>query len=1559
MINEEGTNTPQAILVDALANEVLTSIEIAESSLLNWGFIPVANKLDQQFQELISRLSVPGQALWVQAQEEGISAVDVFRNLVERKLLFKNKEEAYRSRFTEAIRLLALLRQRFSDEDWQSAPKLVSDFKIQLQRRRYPKRDIDPAWLQQQLQAEGVRPLQREAVAALLTNPDGSELRLAAFQQEAIAQQFRNLQERGDRGMVIGAGTGAGKTKAFYIPALSEIAATITADRWVRAIAIYPRVELLKDQLSEALSETAKLSSYLKNHNRRQIVLGAYFGDTPASAHMLLHGSRGWKQVGRQNDYVCPFLNCPEPACNASALLWDKADVEQEAAENRREVYGRFARLRCHSCGFEVGSDRLLLTREHMRRQPPDLLFTTTEMLNRRLSNAREHALFGVAAANPPRLMLLDEIHTYEGITGAQVAYLLRRWRHARGGKQGLSVVGLSATLAQAEEFFAKLTGVPQHQVRYIYPREADLVEEGIEYNLVIKGDPVSGTSLLSTSVQTAMLLGRIMDPAHKPVSKGAYGQRLFAFTDKLDVINRWYHTEIDAETRKRLSKYRELSPKLDRAAKQKRQDEGQSWWVCERIGHNLQDPLRLGLTSSQHRGVAAEADLVIATATLEVGYNDPTVGAVLQHKAPRSLASFLQRKGRAGRTRGMRPWMVVVTSAYGRDRWAFQHIENLFTPHLEPLSLPIENYYVRKIQATFALMDWLSHVAGQDDNVWSLLSSEDRGQKPALNAGRARIRSLLQSLLDGTRLPEFSQYLRQALGLQDDARALVAILWGDPRPLLLEVIPTVLRQLEGNWQSLAEGTEVPWTDAISGQPMPDFVPATLFTDLNLPEIRLHVPNPPSDPTKGNHTSGMSKANTPMNQAPAQQDEPLDEYLPLGPALIEFAPGNVSKRYASKYRTTEAHWLEIPEQAEGPDSTLSLEALQIERDIMALPVAVDGVEYQVFRPRAYSLSHVPTKVKSTSTARLRWRSFFTEGLSHASSPEAQAESKREGRTLLALVPSSPWNELVQTVSSYTQVNGSWVDVTRLAVGVQLDTRLASGAERRYELRFVESARPAALGFTTAADALAFRATPFDVRCVVEHPSWPDLYGHLNSEYFLYKIQQDDGLRSLNLSTFVLRWLWELERSMLIAVAVATQCTLPEAADRVDQDRERIAERTMKVIFQSQQGDIDGDEDEDGAGRLHQKLRQLISNPLVIAALRQGERVLWEFDVDDLSPWLETCYRSSLGAALFTALGRLIPDLDTDELVMDIQDDTIWISETTSGGVGLVSRIAEALSLRPRDFELQLMDTVQNCDREQTALQLEAVAGIISGQGPALAEALGKIREASDLPTQTKTRLMLMRALEEHGIPATRDLIVAMNAKILRPNSGPDSDDLIATLVRCWSEQEQRIGTSIDLRVMAVAAQGIPEIKQKLDQVLRRIGGSKLPDESQIFNLLQSMLWLTCHDSCPDCIETWQPYQEYPHPSRALLRMLLRPQERPIQFGEDGWLDLIQQQLSYLFHTQVECEQDALEQCKLSLLDLLVTPVEVGYQLLYPMIERIGRAERRWRIDLVIAEMVRG
>ena len=102
-------------------------------------------------------------------------------------------------------------------------------------------------------------------------------------------------------------------------------------------------------------------------------------------------------------------------------------------------------------------------------------------------------------------------------------------------------------------------------------------------------------------------------------------------------------------------------------------------------------------------------------------------MGAILQHKAPHDAAQFLQRRGRAGRDPNMRPWTVVVLSGWGRDRRAWQLYEDLFDPEIQARSLPLTNRYVVRMQAVYALMDWLGGQLsrlGRGKSVWADLAA-------------------------------------------------------------------------------------------------------------------------------------------------------------------------------------------------------------------------------------------------------------------------------------------------------------------------------------------------------------------------------------------------------------------------------------------------------------------------------------------------------------------------------------------------------------------------------------------------------------------------------------------------------------------------------------------------------------------------------------------------------------------------------------------------------------------------------------------------------------------
>ena len=116
----------------------------------------------------------------------------------------------------------------------------------------------------------------QDALKALLSNTENTKIfELSGFQVRSLE---RILFTEGENGTVITAGTGSGKTLGFYLPALLQIANLIDSSNWVKALAVYPRRELLKDQMLEAYKLARKLDNILISSGKRKIRIGAFFG---------------------------------------------------------------------------------------------------------------------------------------------------------------------------------------------------------------------------------------------------------------------------------------------------------------------------------------------------------------------------------------------------------------------------------------------------------------------------------------------------------------------------------------------------------------------------------------------------------------------------------------------------------------------------------------------------------------------------------------------------------------------------------------------------------------------------------------------------------------------------------------------------------------------------------------------------------------------------------------------------------------------------------------------------------------------------------------------------------------------------------------------------------------------------------------------------------------------------------------------------------------------------------------------------------------------------------
>ncbi|MDP3841300.1 MAG: protein DpdJ [Oxalobacteraceae bacterium] len=1466
----------------------------------------------------------------------------------------------YRTRMAEGIRLFARLRQLFPRQhegaDWVNGATLVADYRLLWRPRKYPARDLTPSDAYGVIASHVTDPRIIAAIERWLKEGDPN-WRFARFQINASARILDGLATRSPRGTFVAAGTGSGKTLAFYLPALAWLSVERKEQprsRGVRVLALYPRNELLKDQLAEVYCQARKYDHELGRVGAT-LSVGVLFGDTPFNVAKIA-------QEWRKTRGCCPFFRCPN--CNGELHLQNHLVAEADA------------RLACRSCGTTVDSRQLRFTRKAMMDSPPDILFTSVEMMNQRIADSSMRHLFGVGprAERTPALMLLDEVHLYTGTFGAQVAHLLRRWSYLT--RRQTQFVGLSATISEGAAFFASLVGLDPSVVEEIAPSEDQMVSEGAEYMLALRGDPVSQAALLSTSIQSLMLASRLLDRREQfGMDKRPFaGWRSFAFTDQLDATNRLFYDLRDAEG---------LTPQghpatlrapngglafLRRSdADLRRYDCGQDWRMLENNGHVLTTRHRVERTTSLDAGVSHDAEIVIATAALEVGYDDPAVGVVLQHKAPRDMAQFLQRKGRAGRTRHMRPWTIMVLSDYGRDRLAYQAYEQFFDPELPPRELPLANRYIRRMQATYALIDYLgvdmqageptgsvwrdlaeptvqsfeywSGVALNElkalrpnfpltPELWKSYSSRVLNLAPEKNKWvgknwlqadirRRHLVSRLADLLkDPNRTEELARHLSHALVLpREDVDML---LWDHPRPLLLTAIPTALRRLATNWRA----HDAPLADRAARHPLPEFIPSTLFSDLALPEVQL---------LGGRYD---------------------DVALPVLQAMSEMAPGKVSRRF------DDALWL-------GPTETeliAELDAGTKARDVDVDPwyqldpqLSFHRIEdgqvmlCDAWRPRALNLAGTPQspELRDTSNARLSWRS--------------QLFGRRVGNAFEAPVDRVGIARLVHKVVVHTHASQSAATVRRYAVASNVGLRVKRGGkivDHHAHWRFTKDGRPCGIGFEIEADALCFvmnlPASPSDALRAAD----PAIQHAARTARFQWEAQYGPSLVGAADNIFLRNWLAQVFQVAAVTLVQERTCLLDEAITQLMSPVGiEYLENVLVTIFQSPDvPDDDGPINSDREPRLRKKLLASladIGNRHALAALA-NRTLTGPIDVswDD---WLRRAQMQTFAAALLDAIQQACPQVDLDDLVVDTdpgarEDGTLrpnpelWISEFNPGGNGLIEQVVEVIATHPDHFYRRIEAALTPSEFELIDLQLREYVQHLGSPSPDAdwVVCTQAVRDASSSGEAQAALARLRQFLAERGHAVFHGYVSALSNRLLRPNSPSELDVLLVELLDAWNRLEARVGIEVEARVMCA----VFSRNARLDDALAR-AGFVLPNhqiETWRFSVLLGILWARGHALRTHALPVSERFADTPMVTdRLFLAPWLSKAAEPIDGKASDAFDELHRRLRSLGEAVVSLPPDA------ALLNRTMefaatVPVQLEYLNVYPRLTAVVRGQ---------------
>ena len=109
-----------------------------------------------------------------------------------------------------------------------------------------------------------------------------------------------------------------------------------------------------------------------------------------------------------------------------------------------------------------MGADHLIENREVLREHPPDILLTNYKMLDLLLTRPVDFPLWRHNASGVLRFLVVDELHTFDGAQGTDLACLIRRLRARLQADDGLVCAGTSATIGGGEDRTAILDYVSE-----------------------------------------------------------------------------------------------------------------------------------------------------------------------------------------------------------------------------------------------------------------------------------------------------------------------------------------------------------------------------------------------------------------------------------------------------------------------------------------------------------------------------------------------------------------------------------------------------------------------------------------------------------------------------------------------------------------------------------------------------------------------------------------------------------------------------------------------------------------------------------------------------------------------------------------------------------------------------------------------------------------------------------------------------------------------------------------------------------------------------------------
>lgn len=695
--------------------------------------------------------------------------------------------------------------------------------------------------------------------------------------------------------------------------------------------------------------------------------------------------------------------------------------------------------------------------------------------------------------------------------------------------------------------------------------------------------------------------------------------------------------------------------------------------------------------------------------------------------------------------------------------------------------------------------------------------------------------------------------------------------------------------------------------------------------------------------------------------------------MPILQALNQFVPGRVTRRFAYE-RGALSHW--VPVDPAFPEQHRRISDYALEHEFVGsftgtLNDRVGGPSLLVFRPWTIRLERAArTDALPSSNARLLW----------------QSDIAVNGDALSVPVPiRSEWRRHIKAIDFHLHRFRSSISVRRFAATAQANVRTLQD-DFPVTLHFdSDDGRPGAVGFELEVDGF---------RLDVAFPKAVDFSGEslpsgvLATSKLAYMrdlIRLDHELPD-DLNVFQRDWLIQFLFSALFSDAANNDRPLADTIAELlhDDQIEDVFRSVMDEVFGAipttlpdtdDTENSDTDEDQEvgrpgastavGGGRLQQALMLQLARPIVRERLRAHATQLVAVNATAFNSWLRRMLLETLGEAMLQACVASAPRQATvDNLLVDIRDDaaseiaSVWISETTLGGAGVLEAFADRFASEPRLFFFALEAALVPTDLELVDGGLREILELCLDD-PVIAEQVARLRATNSHGERSILWQALSHQLAQRGgIDLSHALSVSLNSRLLRAGSGPQLDRLLIDLQLHWDATETRFGIAIGLREYAFIASR----DSNLAFAVRAFLAATLPAAAithlTVLSAITSMLWPRANEVRLRALQSYNPFRESRSTDPAVVRhLLLNRTIATITFDDPSW----EMQLAAAFEAhgtaRLSAEVSQSAQLRSALVQIVTTPVSVGVLQFFPVVERVERAGGRIFMTLTLREQV--